>query len=148
MKMMSDEFSIVSGYMMNYNRLKDVVPNEVRVVEESLDDVMMYLKLQEHEIKRYELILYVQDNNNWYRIDELDEEDLKFVKDKVERPFNDLRKAFLDKTELNIWLYYSGTYDELYVTFNDEQVVELTPRAKALQKMTSGFYYDEWIEEG
>ncbi len=146
--MMSDEFSIVSGYMMNYNRLKDVVPNEVRVVEESLDDVMMYLKLQEHEVKRYELILYVQDNNNWYRIDELDEEDLKFVKDKVERPLNDLRKAFLDKTELNIWLYYSGTYGELYVTFNDEQVVELTPRAKALQKMTSGFYYDEWIEEG
>jgi hypothetical protein len=36
----------------------------------------------------------------------------------------------------------------MYVRFNDEEVVEFTPKAKALQKMTSGFGYDEWIEEG
>ena len=145
---MSYDMDIFSGYMMNYNSLHDVVPNEFKALEESVGEVMTYLKLREIEVNKHDLIIYMQDVRTKYRIDELDDEDFEVLELKLKQPFNDLCKAFSDKTELSIWFYYSGTYNEMYVRFNNEEVVEFTPKAKTLQQMTSGFYYDEWIEEG
>jgi hypothetical protein len=142
---MSEDYYSISGYFMDYNSVEKVIPYEFNVLEQKIDELRTYFAIQGKHIRQEEIVVYMEDGHGDLD-DDLDDDELVLVKEKMQESFDNLKKAFFDKTQLNIWFYYSGTNDVMYVKFHDSEVFTLTPQAKALQSLNVGFGFDEWVE--
>ena len=114
---MSNDTYAMSGYFMDFEDLNKVVPNEFAEFKKEIEDLLIYFKLQEKPIRLENVVVYLEDGTGELEYI-LDNDELLLVEEKIGDFLGKLKKAFLEKTQLQLFFYYSGTNDELYVQFS------------------------------
>lgn len=142
----------VSTYLMMFDDLEKVVPNEFKGFKEKAEQCLVILRLKGYGVDFKDVILYVQNAEGRLYDDFVDEdEDVRDEIDEIfvqtiSRSFVDLQNTFEEKTNLDMFVNWSEEKKWLYIDFPEHTMMVLSPESKQLRDLDVGFIYDEFVD--
>ncbi len=139
-------------YIIDYEDLAKVIPTEFKEFNDSIDGIKTYFKLQDED-GDYDYTISLQNIINNLKgtsdilYDELSEEDVEIVDEKIKSAYKKLMKAFVDKTKLKMSLFYSEAQDCAFVEFSRYQIENEPSKVEELKSLGVNFRFAEWVED-
>jgi hypothetical protein len=150
--MYAEGYRAVSDYVLMYDELKKVVPNEVNIFEEKVDEILVALKMMGYSnLKMKNILEYMATEEEQSDLEsEVDEDDFEVIEERLSELFDkieDVEKKFAELTGINISKSYSKVDGYFYYEMEFSDVVRLTPQAEKLKSSGISFGLQTWVDE-
>ena len=149
---------VYSGFLIPFDEIKKVVPNEVKMFEEKAESVLVYLRLT-YPDKNFTMKdifeMCSRDDKECCRIyDELIErKGLKDIEKQLDEVYRCLLvngdsvfSAFRKETNVAFDIGFDYENGDTYFSLCEKDVIELTPQAKSLKEKGIDFKFKVWTE--
>jgi len=147
-----EDFKAVADYVLEYDEVKKVVPEEIKEFEEKVDAVLVAIRLMGYEdislMSIFEYMCNEEENSDIER--DLSKDDFNAVEEMLKELFDVIgvvEDKFEEKTKISIYNSFSKTEEKVYFEMRMDDVVELTPQAKALKESGVKFEFQSWVDE-
>ena len=148
---------VYSAYIIPFEEVRKVVPDEVRVFEEKAEKILVFLKLTYTDYgftmedifefcTRDDIegcrIYNILDNGDFHSLDgELDD-----IYSSLCLSENSVFGAFKKKTNIGLGAEYNYKEEQPYFYLHEDDLIQLTPSGKALRDNGVSFEFANWSE--
>jgi hypothetical protein len=148
---------VYTAYVIEYDEIKKVVPNEASLFEERADKVLVFLKLA-YPDKKFTMndifdycakddidgcrIYKIIDNEDFHAI----EEDLQEVYGLLWGNDNSVIRMFAKTTNVELGMDYNYKENKAYFYLHETDLIQLTPSGQALKEKGVRFEFEKWEE--
>jgi hypothetical protein len=141
----------LATYLMMFDELEKVVPNEFSTFQSRAEKCLMVMKLCGWSGEFKDLVLYVQNAQGKFYDDYVDEDES--IRDKIDDTishivgfaFQDLQNAFEERTGLDMYVNWGKEKNWLYVDFPEEDVM-FSDKIKKLYESKVGMIYEMSVD--
>ncbi len=105
---------IIDGISLNYDDLGKIAPKEFQEFHQEIENMMMYLKLNEINISFEKIIVYLSLENSESSYSRYGK-DVEIVIKKLKPYYEQLKQTFLENTGLRMWFKYDTSTNKILV---------------------------------
>jgi hypothetical protein len=149
-----NDVSVFAEYVIEFEDLEKVVPNETKAFFEKAEEVLLIIKMtsdEDYNFKMRDMYEYCGrddiEGSNIYNL--LDANTWDLVEDKLSEVYNlltDVFHAFEKQTGVGVNIEMNYETDKHYFYLVKDDVVQLTPQAKKLEQMGIKLELEQWSE--
>jgi hypothetical protein len=155
-KELTNKNYITNQYIISWENIKKVVPDEVDVFEKNFEDLLVYLRLTHNKVFSFENILEycaVDNLEDSLIYQHLGTKEHLLLEDRLQSMYvlmcyadKSILSSFKNKTDVELNIGYNNEGRITYFFLNQDDIITFTPKATELKNKGIDFSLHIWTE--